>query len=202
MAERRWGATVGKALRGSWTMAVMGVLLDYFPAGSDEEAAAVIDRPGGPGYPAVAVPSAATKRGFFGLRRRTPAPVITSAAAPVVYDTVSVKGIDPVVQLGTLEELITGRAFDDILDDPRSGHTVAMRDEGELLVVTLTDSLSKALAGVDDDVFEQVAVPWSESEEFFGAADPRDLADFLKDLSAMARRAEAAGQSLYCWASL
>lgn len=180
----------------------MGVLFDYFPAGSDEEAASVIDRPGGPGYPAVAVPLVEPKRGFFGLRRRTPAPVITNGAGPVVYDTISVKGIDPVVQLGTLEELMTGRALDDILEDPRSGHTVATRDRGELLVVTLTDALSKALAGVDDDVLEQVAVPWSQTEEFFDAADPRDLADFLKDLSAMARQAEATGQRLYCWASL
>ncbi|MFK0007794.1 hypothetical protein ACIQTZ_12130 [Paenarthrobacter sp. NPDC090520] len=180
----------------------MGVLFDYFSAGSDEEAAAVIDRPGGPGYPAAIVPSVESRRGFFGLRRRSAERLTSSAPGPLVYETVSVKGIDPVVQLGALEELLTGRAYDDVVDDPRSGHTLATRDGDELLVVTLTDSLFQALACIDDDVIEQAAVPWSESEEFFDAADPRDLADFLKDLSALARRAEAAGHRLYCWASL
>ena len=42
-------------------------------------------------------------------------------------------GIDPVVQMGIFEELLTGRAYDDIVEDPRSGHAVAERDGGEQL---------------------------------------------------------------------
>lgn len=177
----------------------MGVLYDYFAAGSDDEAAAVIDRLGGPASQATMVTPEESKRGVFGRRRPRAAPVVGTDPSLVVYDTVSVKGVDPVVQLGTLEELLTGRAYDDVVGDPRSGHDVAIRDGGERLVVTLTDPLSSALATADDEALEQVAIPWSQTEEFWNAADPEDLASFLKELAGLARRADAAGKRLYCW---
>jgi hypothetical protein len=74
----------------------------------------------------------------------------------VVYDTVSVKGVDPVVQLGTLEDLLTGRRYDEIVDDPRNGHVVYSRDGGERLVCTLTDSLTTALAGASDVELQRI----------------------------------------------
>jgi len=177
----------------------MGVLFDYFSAATDEEAGAVLDRPGGPGSDEVIVPKAEPKRGIFGLKRRPAAPAIDAAPEQFRYDVVSVTDIDPVVQLGTLEELLTGRAYDDIVDDARSGHAVAIRDGGERLVLTLTDSLSAALANASNDFLEQVAGPWSETEEFWDAADPRVLADFLKELSGLARRAAESRNRLYCW---
>ena len=61
-------------------LARMGVLYDYFAASSDEVAAAVIELPGGPG------------------------------AAGRSFDTITGNGVDPVVQMGTLEALLTGRA--------------------------------------------------------------------------------------------
>jgi len=66
-------------------------------------------------------------------------------------------------------------------------------------VLTLTDSLSAALANASNDFLEQVAGPWSETEEFWDAADPRVLADFLKELSGLARRAAESRNRLYCW---
>ncbi|MFJ5958442.1 hypothetical protein ACIQC5_21085 [Paenarthrobacter sp. NPDC092416] len=177
----------------------MGVLYDYFAAASDEEAASVIDRVGGPGSQATIVPPAEPKRGIFGRKRQPPARTTGTDPTLAVFDTVSVKNIDPVVQLGTLEELLTGRSFDDVMDNPRSGHAVADRDGGERLVLTLTEALSAALASASDQALEQVAVPWSETEEFWNAADPADLAGFLKDLASLARRSEASGQRLYCW---
>lgn len=181
-----------------WIMSFMSVLFDYFSAGSDEEAATVIDRVGGPGSQATIVQPEPT-RGIFGLKRRTVSPVFGTDPELVVYDTVSTKNLDPVVQLGTLEELITGKAYDDIVQDPRSGHEVAIGAGGGRLVLTLTGALTSALAAADDDILEQVAVPWSETEEFGNAADPQDLADFLKSLSRLARRADASGKRLYCW---
>lgn len=160
----------------------MSVLFDYFAAGSDEAAAAAIDRVGGPGSQAVPVP-----------------PATDVSFALVVYDTVSVKGIDPVVQLGTLEELLTGRPYDEIANDPRSGHIVAARDGGERLVCTITDSLLAALAQSNGDALRRVAEPWSQTEEFWGAADPEVLADVLGDLAGLARRARADDRRLYCW---
>jgi hypothetical protein len=178
----------------------MGVLFDYFAAASDEEAATVIDRVGGSGSQATMVaPPEGRQRGIFGRKR--PAPELAFGTDPdlVVYDTLSVKGIDPVVQLGTLEELLTGRPYHDVVDDPRSGHNLAMRDGGERLVVTLTDSLAATLAEASDETLERVARPWSQSDEFWNSADPSDLAEFLKELAGLARRAEAGDQKLYCW---
>ncbi|AXB42569.1 hypothetical protein [Amycolatopsis albispora] len=150
----------------------MGVLFDYFAAPSDEAAAATIDRDGGPGSPAP------------------------------VFDTLPVKGVDPVVQLGTLEAQLTGRAYADIVADPRSGRDLASRGGGERLVLTVTDSLAAALAAAPDERLAEVAVPWSETEEFWGQGDPVALADFLRDFAALARRADQAGHRLYCWLSV
>lgn len=143
-------------------MADMSALYDYFSAASDEAAAGVIDRAGGPGGPAVA--PAPVKRGWFG-RTSSPPPLQDMGPA---FDTVSAGGIDPVVMMGTLEELLTGRPYDEVINDPRSGHIVAIRDEGQLLVVALTDALSQALAAASPQRLADVAVPWAATEEFGG----------------------------------
>lgn len=180
-------------------MHAMGVMFDYFAAATDDQAAAVIDRVGGPGARRPAPHPQKARRTIFGRKSTAAASEADDAAGWVEYDTISVKGIDPVVQLGTLEELLTGRSFDEVLTDPRTGHDVAIRGGGELLVVTLNDSLSSALALVDDATLDRVSVPWSRTEEFWNAADPSDLAAFLKELAGLARRAQAAGSRLYCW---
>lgn len=115
------------------------------------------------------------------------------------FDTVSAGGIDPVVMMGTLEELLTGRPYDEVTNDPRSGHIVAIRDEGQLLVVALTDALSRALAAASPQRLADVAVLWAATEEFGGQADPHDLAIVLNELSGLAGRAQAKGERLYCW---
>jgi hypothetical protein len=181
-------------------MLAMGVLYDYFAAGSDEEAGTVIDRVGGPGsQPASVPPAAVAKRGLFGRKRARPG----SSSAPngelPVYDTVSLKGIDPFIQLATLEELLTGRPYADVVADPRSGHVVESRDDGERLISTITDSLTEALIEAKDEDFMQVAEPWSQAEEFWGQADPQALVEVLRDLASLAQRAQTNGQRMYCW---
>ena len=121
-------------------MADMSALYDYFSAASDEAAAGVIDRAGGPGEPAVA--PAPVKRGWFG-RTSSPSPVQDMGPA---FDTVSAGGIDPVVMMGALEELLTGRPYDEVTNDPRSGHIVAIRDEGPHDLAMVLNELS-GLAG-------------------------------------------------------
>jgi hypothetical protein len=179
----------------------MGVLYDYFAAPSDEAAAATIDRLGGPGSQKVAaVPdSKPARRGLFSRKGHSLEPEPANDEALPSYDTLSVKGIDPLVQLGTLEECLTGRSYDDVIEDPRSGKSIASADGGERLVLTITDSLAAALAGASDERLSEVAVPWSQTEEFWGEADPEELAEFLRDFAALARRAEGVGQRLYCW---
>lgn len=120
-------------------------------------------------------------------------------ADPPAAAVVEATGLEPVVMLGNLEALLTGRAYDDVMADPRQGEAVVVRDEGERVVVTITDSLVAALAAADDPRLEQVAQPWSQTEEFWGDGDPVMLAGLLKDLAAMARQAQSAGHRLYCW---
>lgn len=146
----------------------MGVLYDYFSAPNDEQAVQVLEVEGGP----------------------------TSADSG--FDAGTLGGIDPVVQLGTLEALLTGTPYDDVTDDPRAGHNLAMSEDYDRIVITVTDALATALAAADDARLAEVAEPWSQTEELEGA-DPAQLAAFARDLAALARRAAAADHRLYCW---
>jgi hypothetical protein len=138
----------------------MGVLYDHFAASSDEVAAAAIDLLGGPG-----------------------------ASGGGSFDTVPGPGIDPVVHPGALEALLTGRDFDEILQEHhRTGTIVAPRDDGRL-VVTLTEQLQASLSQADDARLAVIAVPWSHTEEFWGQSDPAVLAPWLGQLAGLARRA-------------
>jgi hypothetical protein len=166
----------------------MGVLFDYFSAASDEAAASVISLPGGPGAP----PPPPQRRGWLRGRQASP-------PAVVPFDTVSVKGIDPLVQLGTLEALFTGRDYEQIVAGARAGHVLATQDGGERLVVTLTDELQAVLAAAHDDHLAAVAEPWSQTEEFFGQGDPPALARLLHELAELARRARDKDERMYCW---
>lgn len=179
----------------------MGVICEYFAASSDEAAAATIDRVGGPGSQKVVttpdpVPA---KRGLFSRKGPSPKPQMTIDESLPIFDTLSVKGIDPLVQLGTLEELLTGRPYDEVIEDPRSGKDLASANGGERLVLTITDALAAALTQASDERLSEVAVPWSQTEEFWGQADPEVLAGFLREFAGLARRAQGAGQRLYCW---
>jgi hypothetical protein len=151
----------------------VAILFDYFVAPSDAIAATVVDRIGGPGSSA-------------------------HPAAPSAFPTVRAPGVDPVVLTGRLEALLTGRSFEEILDDPTSG-PVAARRGGERAVVRLTTSLVEALAKADEPQLTSVAVPWARSREFWGRGDADALADLLRSLAAVARGAVDEGHAIYCW---
>jgi len=154
----------------------VAVLFDYFAAPSDVIAATVVDRIGGPGSSA-------------------------HPAAPSAFPTVRAPGIDPVVQMGTLERLLTGRSLDKVLDDPTSG-PVVLRDDGARAVMRLTTSLARALAEVDDARLGSVGLLWSHTREFWGRGDPQELAALLRSLASLAREARDEDQAIYCWVCL
>jgi hypothetical protein len=145
-------------------------MFDYFSASSDEAAASAIGLLGGPGAP---------------------------EAAP--FDSIPVKGIDPLVQLVTLEGLLTGRDYDQIVAGPRAGAVLASQDGGQRQVVTLTDELQAALADADDAQLASVAVPWSQTGEFWGQGDLWILARLLHELAELARRSRTRDEYMYCW---
>lgn len=174
----------------------MSLLCEYFAAPSDAAAAVVVDRLGGPADATGApVP---TKRGLF---RHKAEPVRAPAGAAVAYPTVDGGGIEPVVQLATLEEILTGRTYDDVIEGLEEGNVVAERDGGHRLVVRLTPTLTAALSDADPDTLAAAALPWSQTEEFWGEADPAPLAGFLARLADLARGARERGDTLYCYVS-
>lgn len=174
----------------------MGVLYDYFIASDDVEAAGTLDLDGGPGQPMSLPPSLAQQLRDRGREAR---PFEDSARA---QRRAVCTGIDPVVQGGTLEELLTGRPFEQIQQDPRWAVSVACTDDGGRMVLALTDGLIDGLAGASHEQLAAAAVPWSRTEEFWGAGDPDALVPLLDDLSSLARDARAQGRSVYCWVSV
>ena len=153
-------------------------------------------RAGGPSSNAVAH-TVEKKKGLFGRKTEIEITFTDDASLPI-YETLSVRGIDPVVQLGTLEELLTGRSFEDILDDP-SAEDIAT--DGERLVLRLNDALPPALIAATNQRLAEVATPWAQTEEFGGGADPADLVEFLTGLRELAQRSASRGERLYCWVS-
>lgn len=174
----------------------MGLLCDYFAAPSIDDAAATIDRLGGPG--SISTPAAPTRRGLF-RRQSAPAAAAETSAA---FVTVDGGGIEPVVQMGTLEALLTGRSYEEVVDARDGTEFVAVRDEGQRLVVKLSDQLANALARASGEELDAVAEPWAQTEEFWGAAEPALLADFLRRLSVLSRQARDDGAAVYCWMSV
>lgn len=180
----------------------MGVMFDYFAAGSDAAAADLIDETGGPGGPVIPPDGfmEAVRSGDRVTAARLMRPRVTISTAGTFV--LQCKGIEPAVQLGSLESLLTGTDYDDVAARPRSGKLLASRDNDERLVVTLTDELQAALAASSDEQLRAVAEPWSETDEFWGAADPESLAHFLYALADLARRATEADLRMYCWSCL
>lgn len=153
----------------------MGVLYDYFRAATDGEAVDVFDWPTGP-----------------------------TCRPPGVEpkDSAELKNIDPHVMMGTLEALLTGGRYEDITARPRHSAPLRFSEDGGQGVMTVTDEFTSALAATTDDRIRAVAQPWSETEEFWGHADPADLAELLHDLRDLAVRATRHRHHLYCWMSL
>jgi hypothetical protein len=155
-------------------MSGMGVLHEYFSAPSDEAAAATINRTGGPGAPSDDTP---------------PLPQV---------DTMPTIGIDPIVMLGQLEALLTDTEFAEVLS--RGRKPLAIVNNGERIVVALSDELQAALADADDERLASMSVPWSQIEEFWPPRpDPAELVSWIEELAALARRARGRSERLYCW---
>jgi hypothetical protein len=60
-----------------------------------------------------------------------------------------------------LEELLMGRRYEQIEQDPRWANVLADRDGGQGLVLPLTDGLIGALAQANNEELARVAVPGS-----------------------------------------
>ncbi|KOU33754.1 hypothetical protein [Streptomyces sp. WM6378] len=115
------------------------------------------------------------------------------------YDGFDGNGVDPVISLLPAEVLLTGRAVEVVEADARRGHVVAMIDEGEVLCLSLTDSLRDALASTDRASLHGVARDWAASDVFDTPPDPDDIVGFLNQAADLADGAIEWGYRLYCW---
>lgn len=176
----------------------MGIDVAFFRAPDDQAASEAERRMGGPlGWPMV---SGHRRTGWF---RKEP---IVTELGPA-FNGFTARGYDPVVSMGTLEELLTGRDFESIMEDPRSGGSPS--DNGQSSdghgVITLTDSLRDALAGADGSRLAEVVRLWSRTEElqqpgWEDVSEAKHL-EFICALQALALSAKDAGHRLYCYFS-
>ncbi|MCX5126874.1 hypothetical protein [Streptomyces sp. NBC_00347] len=118
------------------------------------------------------------------------------------HDQVLVDGVDPVVDLPWVEFVLTGRSSRFIKSDPQHGRVVGKVRDGDVVSVSITDSLRDALASADRQFLNDVASNWRLSDSCLPPPDATRLADFLAQMAALAERAIAQGYSLYCWKAL
>ncbi|MFE6662981.1 hypothetical protein ACFVFH_05365 [Streptomyces sp. NPDC057697] len=125
---------------------------------------------------------------------------IEAAGLPVL----PVKGVDPYVQLGRAESLLTGMPYDDVTVLPRFNRLLSSPEDESRWLVTLTDELRDALAATGSGGFTAVAETWSRIEEFGGDTPPHELAAFLDALADLAEEARTrpGPHRLYCLMSL
>ncbi|HYN94673.1 MAG TPA: hypothetical protein VES42_12565, partial [Pilimelia sp.] len=114
------------------------------------------------------------------------------------------RGIDPVVTLGQLVAFVRGVPWTPELVD---AHGLSRSSVSEAWVERLGPHVRDWLAEAPDDALPEIVVKWSESEDFVAVDAGQDgdgtlLLALVSDLVALARRARAAGDQLYCWCCL
>lgn len=97
----------------------------------------------------------------------------------------------------TLHCLLTGDLFDEAaaLYEP-----VYVSDAEGALVLRLTDDLSERLAGLDEDMLDDIAVELAATEDFEVAGwEGEVVVAMLGSLTDLARLAESQGQAVFVW---
>lgn len=83
-------------------------------------------------------------------------------------------------------------------ENPRNGMLLAQAEDGQVVVVALSDELTASLAEAGSERLAEAAESWSRFEDFQGT-DTSGLAGFLSGLASLARRATARNEHLYCY---
>lgn len=124
------------------------------------------------------------------------------APDPAVFKVLDVKGLDPYIPLGTLEGLLRDITYDEVVVQPRHCALLTDPEDEATWIVTVADTLRDALAEASGERLAEVAIPWSQTEEFRGRGDADLLADFLGRFAELARHACDSRLGLYCWICL
>lgn len=157
------------------TIRSMGILTEYFAAPTDDAAATVLNAPGGPSAP----------------DRRTDQPP---------FDAVGLPSIDPFVMLGTLAQVLSGRPYGEVTAHPRHGALVCSGGDEGPWIVTVSEDLVADLVAAPSSRLAETARAWARTTG--ATVPPHRLVAAVLALAALAGRASAARQSVYCWTSL
>ncbi|MBV2152376.1 hypothetical protein [Kitasatospora sp. SUK 42] len=182
----------------------MGVLTDYFRAPDAATVVRALELTGG-GRPE-----------FFGEGPGGNSGGNSGGGSGGAFDGVEAKRLDPGVVLAELVAAIRDEPWqvDLVVEtpvwpttpEPGPGRTDGPADEDDPWttgpwVTELDDATRDTLAQVPDERVPEAVARWAQAEEC-GAADPSDLLPVAEELIALARRARAAGERLYCWICL
>lgn len=112
--------------------------------------------------------------------------------------TVLAKRVDPYLQMGSLESLLTGASYEEVITRERFSEPLGSPEiEGKWLI-TLTDGLRDALTAATLERLAEITGAWARDEELEGKVDLADLASFLRTFAGAARSAHGQGHHLYC----
>jgi hypothetical protein len=118
-------------------------------------------------------------------------------------DVVFLENIDPVVAIARLEAIMTGCSFEEAGERPRSGELLSDAERDGAFVVSVTDTLTAALASATQDDLVRFAEPWSMTDELQQIGISVEVAaGVLEALAGPAQRAQASDGRLYCWWAL
>jgi hypothetical protein len=177
----------------------MGLLCDYFVAADDAAAAATIDIAGGPGGKIPLPMSFAqlvAKYGHEGARAFLAPKVRLSVHG---FQVVSTKNFAPFTELATVEAALTGEDWNEVLR--RSPEPVAMRDEGECVVLPLGEPTCAALIGAAETALSEAALAVVRDATPPGRepGDSSPIVELLGQLRELARGAAEREEQVYCW---
>lgn len=120
--------------------------------------------------------------------------------AAMKLPTVNTTGLDPVVTMATLEQILTGAAAMTIINDSTDA-VIAQGGKDGPWVATIRMELVRALGQPDASKLWEAAASWAMTEELSGA-NPHGLYEFLWNLAHLSKWAVENQQRVYCWMSL
>lgn len=136
---------------------------------------------------------------FFVARDDASAALALRTGPGQAFDSLPFGNFDPEEAAIEWECLLAGATFDELADagEPR---TVAVQDDGERVVFSLSPRLSAALADAERSGVRDAAAAWVALRAADGEVIGAEVADaILGELAVLARSARRQRHGVYCW---
>jgi hypothetical protein len=141
---------------------------------------------------------------YFGATDADAARGIDPWAPNDAQSVVEANVAEPFVVVGNLLAIVSGKPWTPDLTggtliSPLATHESQFQAGPWLFELSLWTC--DVLADIDGSKYSEIAIKWSRIDEL-GGIDTALLAEMIKNLSALAKRARSANQRLYCWISM